>query len=319
MKIREAVVRPIVSKQDFLRYPLNELLGTQAHVRLLRVMANEVDGPLTVSDAAKHSGLTLPGAKKALDKLLESGFITLVGGGSRHQYQLRFSDQLVQAVLALFEAEANRYEGLFDSIKNAIRLLVPHPHAVWVQVYPKYMGEALVLGLLHEIRHLTECIQNLRERLNQVESEFDLTIELEGYTKADLYDHDMGDAMVLYGVLTAPRRSDSTNNKAPMTHREKDQHLAVISRKLAKAVAQDSSLRLRAKAHIDRLLKQDPGNAARDLKAWRDILALYSPKRLSRFLVSESERAKRLRQSNPFYAVLNADERARLIQDSEGL
>jgi hypothetical protein len=40
-------MRPIVSEQDPLRYPLNELLGTRAHVRLLRVMANEVDGSLT--------------------------------------------------------------------------------------------------------------------------------------------------------------------------------------------------------------------------------------------------------------------------------
>lgn len=312
-------MRPIVSEQDFLRYPLNELLGTRAHVRLLRVMANEVDGPLTVSDAARLSGLTLPGAKKALEKLLQTGFITLVGGGSRHQYQLRFPDRLVQAVLVLFKSESDRYERLFDSLKKAIRLLVPHPHAVWVQVYPKYVGDVLVLGLLHETRHLTDCVQDLRDRLNQTESEFDLTIELEGYTKADLFDHKMEDAMVLYGVLPAPQSSASSKHKVPRTHREKDQYLALISLKLAKAVELDSSLRLRAKAHIDRLLKHNPGNATRDLREWRDILALYSPRRLSRFLTSETERAKRLRQSNPFYAVLNADERARLIHNREGL
>ncbi len=67
-------MRPIVSEQDPLRYPLNELLGTRAHVRLLRVMANEVDGPLTASDAAKRAGLTIPGAQKALGRLFRSGF-----------------------------------------------------------------------------------------------------------------------------------------------------------------------------------------------------------------------------------------------------
>ena len=30
-------MRPIVSEQDFLRYPLNELFGTRAHVRLLQL------------------------------------------------------------------------------------------------------------------------------------------------------------------------------------------------------------------------------------------------------------------------------------------
>ena len=47
-------MRPVVSQQDPLRYPLNALFGTQAHVRLLRVMANEVEGPLTASDVAEE-------------------------------------------------------------------------------------------------------------------------------------------------------------------------------------------------------------------------------------------------------------------------
>jgi hypothetical protein len=74
---------------------------------------------------------------------------------------------------------------------------------------------------------------------------------------------------------------------------------------------------LRAKAHIDRLLKEDPGTATKDLTEWRDILDLYSPQRLSMFLTSSSERANRLRQSNPFFAILNADERSRLIHGME--
>lgn len=45
-------MRPIASDQNSLRNPLNELLGTEAHVRLLRVLASEVDGPLTLSNAA---------------------------------------------------------------------------------------------------------------------------------------------------------------------------------------------------------------------------------------------------------------------------
>ena len=100
-----------------------------------------------------------------------------------------------------------------------------------------------------------------------------------------------------------------------MTHQEKNQRLEAISRKLAKDIEQDSSLLLRAKAHIDRLLKEDPGTATKDLMEWRDILDLYSLQRLSRFLTSSSERAIRLRQSNPFFAILNADERSRLNHD----
>ena len=76
-------MRPIVSDQNSLRNPLNELLGTQAQVRLLRVLASEVDGPLTAPNAAEHAGLTIPGAHKALKRLAQSGFVVRVGGGAQ--------------------------------------------------------------------------------------------------------------------------------------------------------------------------------------------------------------------------------------------
>ncbi len=309
-------MRPIVSEQDFLRYPLNELFGTRAHVRLLRVMANQVNGPLATSDAAKRAGLTVPGAQKALGRLLRAGFIYRVGGGRKHQYEIRLSDRLMQMVLALFQAEKDRHEQLISKVKTEIKNLKPHPYAAWIQAFPKEVGEPLTLGLLHETRHLANCVQQLRARLNLVENEFDLTIEIEGYTKADIFDHTLDEITVLYGVLPSAN-SPTSRPTTPLTHQEKNQRLEAISRKLAKAVEQDSSLLLRAKAHIDRLLKEGPGTATGDLMEWRNILDLYSPQRLSRFLTSSSERANRLRQSNPFFAILNADERSRLIHGME--
>ncbi len=279
-------------------------------------MTSEVEGPLAVSDVARRAGLTVPGAQKALDKLLRSGFISRVGGGRKQQYQIRLSDKLMQSVLVLFQEESARYDQLISSIKLAIKKLKPHPYAAWIQAPPKEVDEPLTIGLLHETRHLTHCVQLLRTGLNLVENKFDLTIELEGYTKADIFDYPFNDVTVLYGVLPSTI-SPKRQHAAPMTHSEKDQRLNAISRKLAIAIQQDSSLLLRAKAHVDRLLKEDPGSASKDLMEWRDILELYSLQRLSRFLDSSSERANRLRQSNPFFAILNADERAQLINDME--
>jgi hypothetical protein len=62
---------------------------------------------------------------------------------------------------------------------------------------------------------------------------------------------------------------------------------------------------------------EDHGMANKDLKEWRDILEMYSIQRLSRFLTSTSKRANRLRQSNPFFAILNPDEKAQLANASE--
>ncbi len=310
-------MRPIVSEQNPLRYPLNDLLGTRAHVRLLRVMANEVDDPLTASDIAKRAGLTVPGAQKALERLFRAGFVSRVGGGRKHQYEISCSDRLLQIALELFQAEKERYELLLTEIKKEIKNLTPHPHAAWIQAFPKEIDSPLTLGLLHETRHLTNCIRKLRTQLNQVEKVFDLTIEVEGFTKADISDLRFEDFTALYGVLPSPDSPIRQEIKNPLTHREKDRRLHELSRKLAQAIEQDRSLLRRAIDHIDSLLKEDQGPATRDLKEWRDILEMYSIQRLSRFLTSSSERANRLCQSNPFFAILNPDEQARLVNDLE--
>ncbi len=308
-------MRPIASEQNPLRYPLNELLGTRAHVRLLRVMANEVYGSLTASDVAKRAGLTVPGAQKALRKLFKSGFVSRVGGGQKHQYEIHSSDRLMKFVLELFQAEKDRYEQLLAAIKKEIQNLEPHPHSVWIQAFPKEIGAPLTLGLLHETRHLTNSIRKFRTQLNQVENDFDLTIEIEGYTKADISDLSFEDFTALYGVLPdSPIRHQTKN---PLTHREKDRSLHGLSRKIADAIEQDTSLVRRALEHIDRLLMEDHGMATRDIREWRDILETYSIQRLSRFLTSTSERANRLRQSNPFFAVLNSDEKDRMANALE--
>ncbi len=310
-------MRPIVSEQNPLRYPLNELFGTRAHVRLLRVMANEVDGPLTTSDVAKRAGLTVPGAQKALERLLRSGFISRVGGGRKHQYEIRCSDKLMQITLELFQVENERYEQLLTTIKKEIIHLKPHPHAAWIQTFPNEIGEPLTLGLLHETRHLTNCVRQLRTKLNQVENVFNLTIELEGYTKAEFSDLQFHGVTLLYGVMPSSGLTTRQQMKSPLTRMEKDRRLLALSRKLAKAIEQDTSLLRRAKNHIYRLLNEDQGTANRDLAEWRDILDMYSIQRLSRFITSTSERADRLRQSNPFFAILNSDERARLANGLE--
>ena len=147
-------MRPIVSEQNSLRNPLNELLGTEALVRLLRVLASEVDGPLSTSDAAALAGLTIPGAHKTLKRLLKSGIVVRVGGGRRHQYELRRSDALVKALLKLFQSEKDRYEALISAIKEGIEKVVPYAHSAWIQEFPRVLGDPMIIGLLHETKHL---------------------------------------------------------------------------------------------------------------------------------------------------------------------
>ena len=311
-------MRPIVSDQNSLRNPLNELLGTQAHVRLLRVLANEVDGPLSASDAAGYAGLTVPGAHKALKRLLQSGVVVRVGGGRKHLYDLRRSDKLVMAVARLFQSERDRYETLFSAIKDKIEKLVPYVRAAWIQEFPNKFGDPMIVGVLHETKYLSSCIIRLQKQLYQVERDFDLTIEVNGYTKADLPHLEAHKVSPLYGVLPFPDRYSRAMNSTPLTHEEKDQQMLELAGRLAQAIERDTSLVRRAKEHVQRMLKSDHGSATKDIQEWRDILKTYSIRRLSRFLTSTSQRANRLRQSNPFFAILNPGERSRLLNGPGG-
>jgi len=91
-----------------------------------------------------------------------------------------------------------------------------------------------------------------------------------------------------------------------------------LSRKLAEAIERDTSLVRRAKEHVRRMLKSDHGSATKDIEEWRDILESYSVRRLSQFLISTSQRANRLRQSNPLFAILTIEERSRLLKGLGG-
>lgn len=308
-------MRPVSTEQNPLRYPLNELFGTRANVRLLRVMTNEVDGPLTVSEVANRSGLTVPGAQKALNALYQSGFVTRVGGGRKRQYDIHRTDSLMRVIIEMFETEKHRYDQLFGRVKKAIKKLAPPPHAVWVSDLPKKFGDPVILCMLHDSRHLDECTRRLRADLNRVERDFEITLELEGFTKADIPQMKSIGTTPLYGVLPSEDVNSPSSRKKPATHRDKDRWHKEISQNLAKAIESDSSLIRRAKEHVERLIGENQGMANRDLMEWLDILQMYSTNRLTKFITSSSERAERLRQSNPFLAVLTAEEREKLTAD----
>jgi hypothetical protein len=226
-----------------------------------------------------------------------------------------FHVQIVPIAIELFQSEKKRYESLLSAIKNEIKNLTPSPHTAWIQAVPREIDEPLILGLLHDSLYLTDCVSQLRTGLNEIEKDFDLTIELEGYTKADIPDRKLDGITILYGVVpNIPTDSTRQLAKRTMTHQQKDSQLKLMSRKLADIIQQDASIVRRAKDHIDRLLMEDQGTAAGDLMEWRNILDTYSIQRLIRFVTSSSERARRLSQSNPFFAILNSEERA-MVED----
>jgi hypothetical protein len=102
-----------------------------------------------------------------------------------------------------------------------------------------------------------------------------------------------------------------------MTHAVLDRRALALARAIADRLKVDPSLVDSARRYIDaRLTVASPGERL-ELLEWRDVISDMSVARLRRFLIEESPRATRLRQSLPFLGALSDEERTRINQSVE--
>ena len=234
-----------------------------------------------------------------------------VGGGRSQQFALRDTDPLIGELSRLFRTEQKRYDQLLSDIRDCFEGLGDVLRTAWIQVMPEGLGEPLELGILSDSVSLSWLAEEVRRRLLQVEQHFDVTMEVHGYTRADAPIVRWSHVTLLAGV--APTESRTLGHEIS-THGDRDQRALRLSEAVSRLLDQDPSLSRRAQRHIERLLTKDQGMAAHDLREWQAILKSYSLKRLREFLVSSASRARRLRQSSPFFAVLNDEERDRVLE-----
>lgn len=309
-------MRPISSPQDIIQHPLNHVFGVESHVRILRALS-ETDSPLAAADLAARTGISNPGTHKALDRLVDTGFVQQVGGGRAQQYAMRRHGALAEAILRLFEAERERHRGIVRGLREAAQSTLPPARSIWLEPGDGHLGEPLVVVAVHDARHIDDYLATLRRRLSELERSEDLTIELRGMTAADTAESEPGeDITLLAGAPPAQLRTKpaATNR----THADHDQRSRNRMEALAVMIREDPSLVERARRHLEGLLSTDRGTATADLREWETILRTYSIARLARFLVSDEERALRLRQSAPFLAVLKPRERQRIDTPPRG-
>ncbi len=302
-------MRPIAIEQDTLRFPLNDLLGTKAQVRLLRVLADEIVGPITVADAADRSGLTEAGARRALGRLAKTGFVRRVGGGRSRQFELRTDDLVARQLVPLFRGESDRYQRLLASIRNTLESLT-EIRVAWLDAPPARPGEPLHIGVVGESGSLAWLSDEIRSRIAEVERDFDLTIEVHSFSRADAPNIDWAKMTLLAGV---PSVEALASSRPPPGHGDRDRRALRLAEAVSDLLDRDPSLVRRAIRHLELVLEKDQGAAAHDLREWHSILSQYSIERLREFLVSTTSRAQRLRQSSPFLAALAADERDEVL------
>ncbi|MDP2481333.1 MAG: winged helix-turn-helix domain-containing protein [Candidatus Palauibacterales bacterium] len=302
-------MQPVAADQDYLRTPLNELLGAPANVRLLRLLSDEVSEPIGAPDASEYTGLTEAGARRALKRLASTGFVEQIGGGRAQRFRLRDADPLTAQLRALFRAERLRHQSLISELREILGQF-PEIQVAWVDDPPSESGQPLHIGLLAGTRTLSYLSDQVRKRIIDIEAKFDITIELHAFSQADEPEVTWENAELLAGHVESvvPQTPSSPR------HLDREEQASAIARAIAHLLDEDPSLLKRAERHLEMLLEREQGPASHDLREWRDILTRYSRPRLKEFLVAGTPRAQRLRQSSPFSAVLTQEELGDVVE-----
>ena len=318
------IMRPTKERQNRLVYPLNEILGTQANVRLLRVLALQ-NTSLTAGDLAKRAMLGRTSTYPPLRELERVGVIEFIGAGSRKLVQLRGSYPLSRILKELFRAEALRFDALTAALRKLISEMSRTPTSAWID--PGGDGsdsaETLTLYIVDRPEELTGITDYLNERLADLEREHDVHIAVHGIMPSELktlhrtLSTALDAAILLGGVppaaLLEPSRSTGKTSRIA-SHDEHDAR----SRKLAVAIAakirRDPGLIAMAEEHVRRRAREASPGERRELSEWIRILSTMSSARLRRFLLENSERAIRLRQTLPVLNFLSPLERDAVIR-----
>lgn len=298
-------MRPTVTPQDELRHPLNRLLGTESGVRILRSMC-EVRIPLSSVEIAESSSLSEAGARTALSRLVRSGMVIREGRGRQQLYSLR-KDHLTDALEELYRQERFRYATIEKRLRVVIRRLPIPPRVVWLG--PPTKDGRIELCFLAKSQDVGPIRTALQQAVNEAEREFDIVIDVRGYSRADSPSIDAGRT-----IFTEPVPS----KLEALSHVEQEARAAIRARRIAELIETRPDITHRALRHLERIMNEEHGMANNDIREWMTILQTYSPIRLAAFLRSDSDRSQRLRQSSPITAVLDTEELA-AIDRGDGL
>jgi len=280
------------------------------------------------SELAEQTGLSLPGVHKVIPRLIETGIIEYLGLQGQQYVQLRDDHPLTDTIKHLFNNEKEYFDSLLNELKNQIKSLDKQPKSVWIfgkvaQGTDEY-GDPIQIALLGKIKSVDSLTENFREELyhSGIEHNYDVTIDLRGITKADLETKPNlmeGKIILLYGVYPKSYLENFTESGAQKGKKHSDFDARSLSdaeiwTKLLKKYPEIISKTLN---YLENRIPQIASGEKKELREWKHILESMSFQRLKKFLESDSERSVRLRQSLPFWEVLNERERSELMNTSK--
>jgi sugar-specific transcriptional regulator TrmB len=303
--------------QSALRAPLNEILGTEANVRLLRVLAR-AGTPLAAGELARRAELGRTAIYPALKSLELAGIIEFVGAGAQRQIAIRTPHPLARPVVELFRKEHRRLDDTLAALAEVASALRPRPVGVWVEGLSDPLNDIISCWILGDPTTLTRLTDAFSQQLGAIEREYDVHIEVHGTTRSELAARVppekgsiLDEVVVLAGVV--PRNVKDADEPRSSKHEEHDVRGRRLGIALAAKIKRDPGLVRAARAKIAERSKHATPGEQRELREWERILAM-SPARLQRFLTDPSERATRLRQTLPALAILTSAERTAVLK-----
>src|SRR5256885_12550914 len=161
-------MRPIARQQSALRAPLNAILGTEAGVRILRVLCLS-SVPLSRREIADEAELNISGVPRILNALENLGVIESIGRGNTRRVQMRARYPLTNQLHSLFSQEKERMRGILDGIQQAITSLQPRPVAAWIEgpvaTQNDTADDPIIVGVLAEGAAAQDWEHVVRDRI----------------------------------------------------------------------------------------------------------------------------------------------------------
>lgn len=191
--------------QSALAYPLNSVLGSQAGVRVLRVLARH-GGALSAPIVAQQTELSAAVARSALTDLVLAGVATSVGQGRAVSYQLDPTHPLMPALEQVFRAETERRDAVFDGLRDAAHSLQPEPVGVWVygsvaRGEDTMTSDVDVALCVADAAVLDAQTESLREAAAAIGERQRVTISVISFTAADAARLAREDAPIWRGIV----------------------------------------------------------------------------------------------------------------------
>jgi hypothetical protein len=316
-------MRPVKLRGRAYLQPLDEILGAPANVRLLRVLALRRTA-LTAGELAKSALLTRTAIYPVLRQLEKAGILEFVGAGSRKLVQMRTRHALSRILRDLFDTEARQFENLTTALRTLFSQLPHRPLSAWMgDTGDVSSTDTLTVYVVARPEELEQITDDLNAQLAAVERKFDVQIALRGLTRSELDTlpntrlPTLSNPVLITGVPPAALTARSRSAARDSTFASHDAHDA-RARRLGLAIAakirRDPGLIPIAEDHVKRRAQHASARERRELMEWARILSTMSAARLQRFLVENSERAVRLRQTLPALSILSPAEREAVLQ-----